>query len=200
MTQAALFSEPYDQEQKYALGNGFVLELSAREKSQCKLLYYDKPIKIVDLSDKVAKKLLVIEAVDLGIVQARLADALEISRQTIHNYLQTHKYFGLEGLIHGYNPADSKSLEVQRKSHACEREQGNKSEQVAAIRAEQREAEKEQQESVQASMNFSFGEHDRSRQVGCGLRMMCSTVAFGPELSDLFPELRPPSAGLGEGT
>jgi hypothetical protein len=35
---------------------------------------------------------------------------------------------------------------------------------------------------------------------GCGLRMMCSTVAFGPELSDLFPELRPPSAGLGEGT
>lgn len=36
--------------------------------------------------------------------------------------------------------------------------------------------------------------------IGCGLHMMCSTVAFGPELSDLFPELRPPSAGLGEGT
>jgi hypothetical protein len=165
MTQAGLFSEPYDREQKYALGNGFVLEFSDRGKSQCKLLHYDKPIKIVDLSDKVAKKLLVIEAVELGAVQARLAEALGISRQTIHNYRETHKYFGLEGLIHGYNPADSKSLEVQRKTHAWEREQGNKSEQVAAIRAEQREAGKAQQESVQASMNFSFGENDRSRQV-----------------------------------
>ena len=165
MTQAGLFSEPYDRERKYALGNGFVLEFCDREKSQCKLLHYDKPIKIVDLSDKVAKKLLVIEAVELGAVQARLAEALGISRQTIHNYWETHKYFGLEGLIYGYNPADSKSLEVQRKTHAWEREQGNKSEQLAAIRAEQRQAGKAQQESVQASMNFSFGENDRSRQV-----------------------------------
>jgi len=90
---------------------------------------------------------------------------LEISRETIHNYLETHKYFGIEGLIHGYNPADSKSLEAQRRLHGSERAQGNKAEQVAAIRAEQREAEKAQRESVQAALNFSFGENDRSRKV-----------------------------------
>lgn len=165
MSQGDLVSEQDDQEQKYALGKGFVLAFSESEKKQCKLLHYDNPIKRVDLSDKVAKKLLVIEAVELGVIQSQLADALGISRQTIHNYRETHKYFGMEGLIHGYNPADSKSLEVQRKLHGSERAQGNKAEQVAAIRAEQRAVEKAQRESVQAGMNFSFGDNDRSRKV-----------------------------------
>ena len=165
MSQGDLVSEQDDQEQKYALGKGFVLAFSEGEKKQCKLLHYDNPIKRVDLSDKVAKKLLVIEAVELGVIQSQLADALGISRQTIHNYRETHKYFGMEGLIHGYNPADSKSLEVQRKLHGSERAQGNKAEQVAAIRAEQRAVEKAQRESVQAGMNFSFGDTDRSRKV-----------------------------------
>jgi hypothetical protein len=49
--------------------------------------------------------------------------------------------------------------------------------------------------SAETYTSLGFGDF-----TGCGLRMMCSTVAFGPELSDLFPELRPPSAGLGEGT
>ena len=165
MFQADLVSEQGDQGQKYALGNGFVLAFSDGEKRQCKLLHYDHPIKRVDLSDKVAKKLLVIEAVELGVIQSHLAEALEISRQTIHNYRETQKYFGMEGLIHSYNPADSKSLEVQRQLHGAERAQGNKAEQVAAIRAQQRAAEKAQRESIQAAMNFSFGEHDRSRKV-----------------------------------
>jgi hypothetical protein len=81
---------------KYSLGRGFVLAFSGGEKMQCKLLQYDQPIKVVDLSDKVAKKLLVIEAIQLGVIQSHLADALEISRQTIHNYLETHKYFGIQ--------------------------------------------------------------------------------------------------------
>ena len=165
MLQGDLVNEQDDHEQRCSLGNGFVLAFSEGEKKQCKLLHYDNPIKRVDLSDKVAKKLLVIEAVELGVIQSQLADALGISRQTIHNYRETHKYFGMEGLIHGYNPADSKSLEVQRKLHGSERAQGNKAEQVAAIRAEQRAVEKAQRESVQAGMNFSFGDNDRSRKV-----------------------------------
>jgi hypothetical protein len=165
MLQGDLVNEQDDHEQRCSLGNGFVLAFSDAEKRQCKLLHYDNPIKLVDLSDKVAKKLLVIEVVELRVNQSRLADALEISRQTIHNYRETHKYFGMEGLVHGYNPADSKSLEVQRKLHGSERAQGNKAEQVAAIRAEKREAEKAQQASIQAAMNFSFGENDLSRKV-----------------------------------
>jgi hypothetical protein len=165
MIQSDLFSEQDGQKQQYSLGKGFVLEFSDREKKQCNLLHCGKPIKVADLSDKVAKKLLVIEAIKLGAMPSRLADALGISRQTIHNYLETHKYFGVEGLIHGYNPADSKSLEKQRKLHATERAQGNKAEQVAAIRAEQREAEKAEQDTRQANLNFSFGENDRAQQV-----------------------------------
>ncbi len=92
MFQGDLISEQDDQEQKYALGNGFVLAFSDDEKKQCKLLHYDNPIKLVDLSDKVAKKLLVIEAVELGVIQSHLADALEISRQTIHNYRETQVF------------------------------------------------------------------------------------------------------------
>jgi len=165
MLQGDLVNEQDDHEQRCSLGNGFVLAFSDAEKRQCKLLHYDNPIKLVDLSDKVAKKLLVIEVVELRVNQSRLADALEISRQTIHNYRETHKYFGMEGLVHGYNPADSKRLEVQRKLHGSERAQGNKAEQVAAIRAEKREAEKAQRASIQAAMNFSFGENDLSRKV-----------------------------------
>jgi hypothetical protein len=181
MFQGDLVSEQDDQGQKYSLGRGFVLAFSDGEKMQCKLLQYDQPIKVVDLSDKVAKKLLVIEAVQLGVIQSHLADALEISRQTIHNYRETHKYFGIEGLIHGYNPADSKSLETQRRLHGFERAQGNKAEQVAAIRAEQREAAKAQRESVQAAVNFSFGEHDRSRKVpaeqpSCSVKVLRSAL------------------------
>ncbi|MCP4936316.1 MAG: helix-turn-helix domain-containing protein [bacterium] len=165
MIPGDLFSEPEGRKQKYSLGDGFVLEFSDQEKKHCHLLHYDQPIKIVDLSDKLAKKLLIIEAVQLGVIQSRLAEALGISRQTIHNYLEIHKRFGTEGLVHNYNPGESNDREKQRKLHASERAQGNKAEQVAAIRAEQRAAEKAQQESLQASLNFSFGENDRSRQV-----------------------------------
>jgi hypothetical protein len=165
MIQTALIGEPDDQAQQYALGHGFVLAFSDAQKTQCTLLHYDQLIKRVDLSDKVAKKLLVIEAVELGVIQSRLAHALGISRQTLHNYREIHKYFGLEGLIHGYNPADSKSLETQRKLHGAARAQGNKAEQVATIRAQQSAAEKARRESVQAGMNFSFADPDRARKV-----------------------------------
>ncbi len=154
MIQGDMLSKQDDQGQTFSLGNGFVLEFSDREKNLCKLFHYDKLIKNVDLSDKVAKKLLVIDAVALGVVQSYLADALEISRQTIHNYREIHKYFGIEGLVHSYNPVASKSLEEQRRLHTSERVQGNKAEQVAAIRAEQKEAEEAEQESLDASLNF----------------------------------------------
>jgi hypothetical protein len=91
---------------RYPLGKGLTLELDGGSQGRCNLLRYDAPIKSVKLSDKVAKKVLVIEAVELGAKQTHLAEALGISRQTIHNYRETHKYFGLEGLIHGYHPGE----------------------------------------------------------------------------------------------
>lgn len=165
MIEDDLFPENDDLGRKAPLGKGFVLAFADIERSHCTLLHYGKPIRVVDLSDKVAKKLLVIEAVELKVVQARLAEALGISRQTIHNYRETHKYFGMEGLIHGYNPEVSKNLAEQRRLHATERAQGNKAKQVAEIRAQQREADKVQREFEQARLNFSFAAQDRSQRV-----------------------------------
>jgi hypothetical protein len=57
-------------------------------------------------------------------------------------------------------------LETQRKWHANQRARGNKAEQVAAIREEQRMQERTQREAIQARLNFSFGEeHDRCREI-----------------------------------
>ena len=47
-------------------------------------------------------------------MKSRLASALRMSRQTIDTYLDTKKHFGLEGLIHSYNIAHTKSMRKQR--------------------------------------------------------------------------------------
>ncbi|MBT5528180.1 MAG: hypothetical protein HOK35_03395 [Cytophagia bacterium] len=48
------------------------------------------------MEDNIAKRLFIVEAVELGAMKSRLASALEISRQTIDNYLGIKKHFGLE--------------------------------------------------------------------------------------------------------
>ena len=149
----------------HSLGNDLFLDLRNGLKGQAILYRNDSVIRFVDLSDKVAKKLFIVEVVnDFGAQQTKLAEVLEISRQTIHNYRETHKYFGKEGLIYGYNPEESKNLAKQREQHAEQLPKGIKAEQVAAIRAQQREQES-QEAAAQMSLNFSFGDNDRSAEV-----------------------------------
>ncbi len=141
------------------LGKGLVLELENGRKGKARLYRGDHLIKVADLTDRVAKKVFVIETLQLGAAKVRLAEALSLSRQTLHNYQEIHKHFGLEGLIHGYRLSDGKDQEKQRALHAEQRERGNKAQQVAAIRAEA------SQEAVaaQAALNFSFGEADQAK-------------------------------------
>ena len=82
------------------LGAGLFLEII--EGNRPKGIFYrgNTRIKEIDLADKVGKRLFVVEAVDLGAKKSRLADALQMSRQSIHNHLEIRKHFGLEGLIH----------------------------------------------------------------------------------------------------
>jgi hypothetical protein len=95
----------------------------------------------------------VVETIDLGVVQSRLALALGISRQSIHNYLEIRKHFGLEGLIHSYTPGESKSLRKQRDIHKQKRSYGNKTRLVEEIRSKTRE----EREQKQLPLNLSFG-------------------------------------------
>jgi len=146
----------------HSLGNDLFLDLRNGPKGEAILYRHGSVIRFVDLSDKVAKKRFVVDVVnDHGARQTKLAKVLGISRQTIHNYLASHKYFGDEGLVYSYNPEKSKNLAKQRALHADQLPSGNKAEQVAVIRAEQRE----QESAAQMSLNFSFGDNDRSEEV-----------------------------------
>jgi hypothetical protein len=152
MKKGVLFDDvPQQDENLKWIGGRLYLRFSERNSLKVDLYHNDTLVKTIDLSDRVAKRLLVVEAVELGATKLRLANALQISRQTIHNYTEIKKHFGLEGLIHNYSPSTSKSLRKQRKRHADRRLNGNKARQVEQIR-------KDQREKLSAQMELSFGE------------------------------------------
>jgi transposase len=141
MKQSVLFNdaEPQDESIK-PIGYRLYLKFSDSRPAKVALYHNNTLVKIIELSDKVAKKLLVVEAVDMGAEKKALATALGITRQTVHNYVEIKKYFGLEGLIHNYSPSRSKSLREQRRRRASRRSTGNKARQVEQIHKQQRSA------------------------------------------------------------
>jgi len=178
MSQQSLVPKDTDdeqsQKQRYPLGNDLYLDRQKGRIRQAFLYRHGSCIKTVDLSDSVAKKLFIVEVVALGAQQNRVAEALGISRQSIHNYRESHKHFGVEGLVHGYNPDVSQNQSAQRAAHAEQLLRGNKAEQVAALRAEQRE---QDVASLQRRLNFSFG-HDRSEDVAEGAQPFAEQHAW----------------------
>jgi len=138
MQQQSLIPETkQDKNNSHFIGENLILTFSNGLKGQCLLVKFGQTVKVVDLSDPVSKKILIVDAIDLGAMPTYLAKALDISRQTIHNYLEIRKHFGIQGLIHGYNPDVSKNLIKQRNLHADDMCRGNKSEQVAQLRAQE---------------------------------------------------------------
>ena len=131
MKQGVLFGDMSEADHTIkSIGDRLFLKFSKDNPHRVSLYHHDTLIKTVDLSDRVAKRLLVVEAVEMGATKARLAEALGISRQSIHNYTETKKYFGIEGLIHNYSTSTSKSRRRQRKNHASRRGTGNKARQL----------------------------------------------------------------------
>ena len=120
------------------VGRRLYLEFKDDIETHVTLCHNDVLVKTANLADTVAKKLFVVEAVELGATKSRLADVLNISRQTIHNYLETKKHFGLEGLIRNYTPSKGGTLRQNREAHATEGLKGNKARQLEQIRKEER--------------------------------------------------------------
>ena len=162
MGGGGLFGIEEGHEAKRNLGSHLVLELRGNKA----ILYrHDVFIKEVGLSDRVATRVFVVEVVELGANQSRLAEALGISRQTIHNYREMKEHFGLEGLIRGYSL--DRDQRTQRRQHAADAPKGNKAKEVAVIRQcarDQREAE----QGRQGELNFSFGPDSNARKVESG--------------------------------
>ena len=142
--QQNLFPNATGKDNKIQLGSGLEIEIIEGFKPKAKLYRLGTLIKLVNLSDKVAKRLFIVETVELGAIQSKLADILKISRQTIHNYLETQKQFGREGLINSYHPSSSISRAKQRKINKQKLPSGNKAKQLEEIRRKERE-EKEQE-------------------------------------------------------
>jgi hypothetical protein len=130
--------EPADKNVK-VIGNSLYIKFKEDNPEYVSLYNRDVLVKTADLSDKFAKKLFVTDAIELGANKSQLARALGISRQTIHNYEEMKKYFGIEGLANGYNPEKSKNLKKQRKEHAEQLPRGNKARQLEDIRKAERE-------------------------------------------------------------
>jgi len=90
-------------EHVHSLGNDLVCDLQNGPKGRAIPYRHGSVIRIVNLSDQVAKKRFVVDVVnDLDAQQTKPAKAPGISRQTIHNYLESHEYFGDEGLVYSH--------------------------------------------------------------------------------------------------
>ncbi len=153
MNQGLLFEETNDvfPENETSIGTNLSIQFSEKNKEIVSLYFKGILIERANFLDRVEKRLFVVECVERDAIKARLAEALNISRQTIHNYIETKKHFGLEGLINNYSPSKSKNLRKQRELNKNKLLDGNKSEQLAEIRLK----EKQERESQQLSL-FDF--------------------------------------------
>lgn len=145
--------------ERYAIGRDLVLTISGQTAMLYRASMY---VRTVDLSDKTARQLFIVEIIEEGAMKSRVAQALNISRQTIDNYLAIKKHFGTEGLVRGYSVSESKSKQKQRELHVQERPSGNKAEIVAELRKEERE----RRESENRNLSFSFEGPGKASQIG----------------------------------
>lgn len=138
--------------ERHNIGRDLILTVSG----QTAMLYRASTyIRAVDLSDKTARKLFIVDIVENeDAMKSRVAQALNISRQTIDNYLSIKKHFGTDGLIRGNSAPESESRQ--------ERPSGNKAVIVAGLRKEERE----RRESENRNLAFSFEGVGKAGQIG----------------------------------
>lgn len=151
------FEEEEKNNNRVSIGSGLAIEYN-KIKDRARLYRNGQIIKQADFNDKAAKKIFIIDTVELGGMPTKLAEVLEISRQTIHNYIETKRHFGLEGLIHGYNPEQTKSKREQRQMHRAQRRTGDTAKILMAIRREERDVDRQIQYNL-----FDIPEDKRNR-------------------------------------
>lgn len=152
------FFEQNDNSNIVSIGSGLAIEYN-KIKDWARLYRNGKIIKQADFNDHTAKKIFIVETVELGGTQTKLAEVLEISRQSIHNYVETKKYYGLEGLIHGYSPPkQNKSKREQRQANRGKRRTGD----MAQILMDIRKAKRDKQQQMQFDL-FDIPEQARKK-------------------------------------
>jgi len=139
--------------QRYTIGRDLFLTVSGETAMLYRASMY---VRAVDLSDRTARKLFIVDIVENdGAMKSRVAQALDISRQTIDNYLAIKKHFGTDGLIRGNSVPESKGEQGESAT-------GNKAVLVAGIR----EQERERRENKNRNLPFSFEGVGKAGQIG----------------------------------
>ena len=105
MIQTELIAQEVTAEGYFDLGSGHVLHLPLVPRHHGDLYFQGNFIKRVNLADKSEKRIFVVELLQKDINQTRLAEVLNLSRQTLHNYRESYRMFGITGLLHGYSPS-----------------------------------------------------------------------------------------------
>ncbi len=142
MTQSTLFDGQETQPKgRFELGKGYALHLPHGPRGLGQVYHQGRFSKQVNLRDKAERRILVVELMQKGVNQVRLAEALRLSRQTLHNYRESYVAFGVEGLLHGYRASDSRSRELQRRLHVDKRRAGSKARELEAQRRARRASE-----------------------------------------------------------
>jgi transposase len=138
------------------IGRSYELAVHGGKKGTAILYHHGVETERVDFSDTPAKRIFIVRLVERKVNQTKLAKKLNISRQTIHNYVERKEHFGMEGLINSYHVSPGSSLKEQRKENMAMRPGGDLSRKLEEIRRKERIEAKKIRENKPTQQNFPF--------------------------------------------
>lgn len=142
MVQIELFPDEMDNETdtRLPVGNGYSVEWLTHK--IVAIYYLGVPYKKVEINAQIDKRRLVVELIlEAGAMKSRVAEALDCSRTSIDNWLDTFTNSGFEGLVNSYKGR----IEDGRKDTADKLPKGNKARRLEAERRAERERLEKQQ-------------------------------------------------------
>lgn len=141
MVQEPLFKEKQEIiDRRLPIGNGYALEWASSK--ILKVYRYGVLFKNIEIKAAIDKRRLVVELVlEGGVKKYKLAKALDVSRQSIDNWINIFKKAGFEGLVNSYKGGRRSG----RKEKMDRLPVGNKARQLEEDRRHRREAIQKQQ-------------------------------------------------------
>lgn len=162
--QHKLFHEHSRKDNIITIGRGISLEIRGGKRGTAIQYDHNHEVKRVDLSDAPARRIFIVDLVEYKVNQTKLAQALGISRQTIHNYVERKEVYGLEGLINSYNVAPGTNIRQQRKENRSKLPTGNINRKLAEKRQKER-TEAEKKKPVQSKLPFKIEKAENGKQI-----------------------------------
>ena len=138
------------------LGNGYRLEFAQNKKSGMAHLLHDSTyLKAIDLSDQFGFKVFIVDSVRFGAHKAKLAQAFNMSRNTIDRYLEIVKKYGMAGLL------SSKNIEQKAILKSVDKERKIPINKTKALQ-EEHKRKRDEIDYIEQEFNFSYEESEEA--------------------------------------